>query len=88
MGPDRALCSARLGSAGPIQISWNSDGTYFTFSRGDEGLGVALITWPAVATCFYSVGIVVASRPAITAVGAGIRRAVVRSPLTKLARMF
>jgi len=61
---------------------------YFVFSPGNEGLGVALITWPALATCFYSVGVVSASRPATTALGAVFRRAALRSPLAKLSKIF
>jgi len=29
---------------------------------GDEGLGLVLFTWPMLATCLYSVGIVIANR--------------------------
>ena len=63
-------------------------GSYFIFSHGDEGLGVILITGPTVAACFYSVGIALASRPATTAMGAAFRRVILRSPFTKLARIF
>jgi F0F1-type ATP synthase membrane subunit c/vacuolar-type H+-ATPase subunit K len=61
-------------------------GTYFVFSPGDEGLGVALVTWPAVATCLYAFGAVLASRPATTAVGKRVRHALQRCPLTKFCR--
>lgn len=63
-------------------------GTYFTFSRGDEGLGVALITWPTLATCLYSVGVSIANRPAGTPFGKRIRGVITRSPLARLARVF
>jgi len=42
----------------------------------DEGIGIVLITWPAVATCFYSVGVMLASQPAKTAVGVACRKAI------------
>lgn len=58
------------------------------FVLGDEGLVIVLLTWPAVATCFYSVGCVVAHRAATTAAGAAFRKAILQSPITKLARMF
>lgn len=41
-------------------------GTYFIRSPGDEGLGLALITWPALAACCYSAGVVAAKRRART----------------------
>jgi len=51
-------------------------GTYFVFTRGDEGIGVALITWPALSACFYSVGVLFASLPATTGLGATFRKRV------------
>ena len=37
-------------------------GTYFTYVPGDEGLGITLITFPAVASCLYPLGAALASR--------------------------
>ncbi len=41
-----------------------------------EGLSVIVITWPTVATWFYSAGIALANRPATTSAGATIRKAI------------
>lgn len=62
--------------------------SFFVPPRGDEGLVAVFVVWPMIATFLYSVGILVANRPPKTAAGAAVRLAVVRSPLTKLARMF
>jgi hypothetical protein len=54
----------------------------------DSGLGMVFFAWPAVATCFYSAGLVVANRPTTTRLGIAVREAVLRSPITALAKMF
>jgi hypothetical protein len=57
-------CILALGILDQSRAPGTVIGTYFVFTPGDEGLGVALITLPAVASCCYSVGLVVASRSA------------------------
>jgi len=65
-------------------------GTYFLTKPGfgPAGLAEAFFTLPAVGTCFYSIGIIVANRPATTKMGAILRKAILRSPVTALAKMF
>ncbi len=53
-------------------------GTYFVFTPGDEGVGVGLITLPAVATCSYSLGVFVANWAATTTMGNILPQAVRR----------
>jgi hypothetical protein len=48
---------------------------------------LALLTGPTIASCLYSIGVVVANRPATTVAGAALRKASLRSPITKLARL-
>lgn len=49
---------------------------------------MALITLPMVASCFYSLGIIAASRPAATALGVRLRKSILRSRLKALADLF
>ncbi len=65
-------------------------GTYFLQRPGfgPAGLAEAFFTLPAVATCFYSIGITVANRPARTRIGVAFRKAILRSPVTALAKIF
>lgn len=51
-------------------------------------IGQVLFTLPALGTCFYSIGITIANRPARTRMGAAFRKAILRSPVTALAKMF
>jgi hypothetical protein len=51
-----------------------------------EALALAFLTWPTVATWFFSIGVAFASRPAATRLGEGFRRAIARSPLGRFAK--
>jgi hypothetical protein len=60
------LIPATLLSFGILQqVYWNPSkvvGTYFFSASGIEPIALALLTWPTVATCFYSCGIALADR--------------------------
>jgi len=53
-------------------------GNYFLFRSGSgiEGMGIVFVTLPAISSCFYSVGILIASRPAKTRLGAAVRNSI------------
>ncbi len=53
-----------------------------------EALALAFLTWPTVATWFFSLGVRAGKRPATTRLGAGFRQAVARSPLGRSAKIL
>jgi len=60
------------------QAAW-----FFSFPSthgSDEGIAMVLITWPALASCFYSIGVHAASRPPHSSWGKRFRRAMAGNP--------
>ena len=61
------VCNLAFWLLGELRRGVNADlSAFFVFPEGPGagGLVLVLITWPAVASCFYSIGVNAASKPA------------------------
>ena len=71
-----------------IELKRNPSNTVAVVFDVGTSVAAVLCTLPAIASCLYSFGVVVANRPATTALGISLRDAALRSPMTRLARLF